>query len=200
MTRDNLLFATIGILLGFIIGFMFASSMSQRMLAGPATPANQALPADHPPVDSGAPTTPGQMQPEVMAQVEKARQAPNDFDAQMKAASLFYQIQRYDSAIEFLTKANKLRPDDFETLSALGVVNLDAGHYDVSEKWYRAALAKKSDDVAVLAGICASTLGKGDAKAAEVAIAQLEKVDSTSEDLPNFKERLKNLKSGEKSK
>jgi tetratricopeptide (TPR) repeat protein len=194
MTRDNLLFSTIGILFGFIVGFMFASSMSQRAPAGPANPESQNLPADHPRVGSGGETTPGQMQAQVTAQLEKARQAPDDFDAQLKAAELYYQIQRFDSAIEFLMRANKLRPDDYQTLVALGLVNLDAEHFEASEKWYRAALAKKSDDVAVLAGLCASTLGKGDAKAAEVAIAQLEKVDSTSPDLPNFKERLARLK------
>ena len=110
-----------------------------------------------------------------------------------KAAQLYYQIQRYDPAIEFLLKANQLKPDDYQTL-VLGLVNLDAGHYDVAEKWYRAALLKKSDDVATLAGLAAATLGKGDAKAAEQAIANLEKVDPTSEDLPKFKDGLATLK------
>jgi tetratricopeptide (TPR) repeat protein len=158
------------------------------------------MPADHPPVESGGQNTPGQMQAEVTAQLEKARQAPNDFEAQLKAAELYYQIQRYDSAIEFLLKANQLRPDDYRTLVVLGMVNLDALHYDVAEKWYRAALAKKPDDVSVLAGLCMTALGKGDAKAAEAAIAQLEKVDANAEDLPRFKERLKKLKSGKDSK
>ena len=76
-------------------------------------------------------------------------------------------------------------------------MNLDAGHYEVAEKWYKAALLKKGDDVATLAGMAAATLGKGDAKAAEQAIANLEKVDPTSEDLPNFKTKLASLKSGE---
>ena len=196
MTRDNLLFATIGILLGFIVGFMFASSMSQRAAVMPANAASQNLPADHPPVDSNGQTTPGQMQPDVLSSVEKARQEPTNFEAQVKAAELYYQIQRFDPAIELLIRANKLKPDDYQTIFALGLVNLDAGHYDVSEKWYRAALAKKKDDVAVLAGLCAATLGKGDAKGAEQAIAQLEKVDSTSTDLPQFRERLKTLKAG----
>jgi tetratricopeptide (TPR) repeat protein len=138
------------------------------------------------------------MQAEVTAQLEKARSEPNNFEAQVKAAELYYQIQRFDPAIEFLLKANQLKPDDYQTLLLLGLVNLDAGHYDVSEKWYRAALLKKSDDVAALAGLTAATLGKGDAKAAEQAVANLEKIDPTSEDLPRFKERLASLKAGTK--
>jgi hypothetical protein len=54
----------------------------------------------------------------------------------------------------------------------------------------------KSDDVRVLAGLAAATLGKGDAKAAEDAIAKLEKASPNSEDLPNFKSRLASLKAG----
>ena len=199
MTRDNLLFAIIGLLFGFIVGFIFASTMSQRA-ATPAAVSTSQLPSDHPTVGAnpGAPNS-GNMQAEVTAQLEKARSEPKNFEAQLKAAELYYQIQRYDPAIEFLLKANQLKPDDYQTLVALGLVNLDAGHYEVSEKWYRAATLKKSDDVAALAGLAAATLGKGDAKAAELAIANLEKVDPTSEDLPRFKDKLASLKSGEKN-
>lgn len=194
MTRDNLLFAIIGVLFGFIVGFIFASTMSQRPPA--ATPvASSQMPADHPPLgSSGSAPASGNMQAEVTAQLEKARNEPTNFEAQVKAAELYYQIQRFDPAIEFLLKANQLRPDDYQTIVALGLVNLDAGHYDVAEKWYRAALLKRSDDVRTLAGLAAATLGKGDAKAAEQAIANLEKIDPTSEDLPRFKERLAALK------
>jgi tetratricopeptide (TPR) repeat protein len=197
MTRENLLFAIIGVLFGFIVGFIFASTMNQRY--GPAAPAalsSGQLPADHPPVGPNAGIqSSGGMQAEISAQIEKARSEPKNFEAQIKAAELYYQIQRYDPAIELLLKANQLKPDDYQTLVALGLVNLDAGHYDVAEKWYRVALLKKRDDVVTLAGLAAATLGKGDAKAAEQAIANLEKVDPTSQDLPQFKDRLAGLKS-----
>jgi tetratricopeptide (TPR) repeat protein len=196
MTRDNLLFAIIGLLFGFIVGFLFASTMSQGYGPGTQpTASTTQLPADHPAIGSNnGGSGSGPMQAEVSAQIEKARNEPKNFEAQVKAAELFYQIQRYDPAIEFLLKANQLNPDDYQTIVALGLVNLDAGHYDVAEKWYKAALMKKKDDVATLAGLAAATLGKGDAKEAEQAIANLEKVDPTSEDLPKFKERLATLK------
>ena len=195
MTRDNLLFAIIGVLFGFIVGFLFASTMNQRYGPGasPAALSSGQMPADHPPLGAGGPAS-GNMQAEVTAQIDQARKQPKNFEAQVKAAELFYKIGRFDPAIEFLLKANQLKPDDYQTLVALGLVNLDAGHYDVAEKWYKAALMKKSDDVQTLAGLAAATLGKGDAKAAELAIANLEKVDPTSEDLPQFKEKLVALK------
>jgi Flp pilus assembly protein TadD len=190
MSRENLLFAIIGILLGFIVGFMWASSMSQKTASQQAA-ATQALPADH--QNAGNPQG---MQAEVTASIEKARSEPKNFDAQVKAAELYYQIQRYDQAIEYLLKANQLKPTDYQTVKILGMVNLDAGHYDTAEKWYRAAMKMKSDDVMVLSGLAAVTLQKGDAKAAEDAIAQLEKVDPNSEDLPQFRDKLASLKAG----
>ena len=197
MSRENLLFAIIGVLLGFIVGFMFASSMSQKQaMQQQAAAGPQSMPADHPPVGAQNAPNPQGMQQEVAASLEKARSEPKNFDAQIKAAQLYYQIQRYDQSIEYLLKANQIKPTDYQTVVTLGLVNLDAGHYDVAEKWYRVALKMKSDDVRVLAGIAAATLGKGDAKAAEDAIAQLEKADPSSQDLPNFKERLASLKSG----
>ena len=196
MSRENLLFAIIGILLGFIVGFMFASSMSQKQASQQMAAASQGLPADHPPVGGGQnPPDPQAMRAEVAGQLEKARNEPNNFEAQIKAAQLYYQIQRYDQAIEFLLKANTLKPTDYQTVVALAVTNLDAEHYDTAEKWYRAAMKMKSDDVMVLAGLADATLKKGDAKAAEDAIAKLEKVDPNAEDLPNFRTRLASLKS-----
>lgn len=201
MTRENLLFAIIGILFGFIVGFMFASTMSQRSAPVAASTAdNRNLPANHPQVPSGDSKNPQQVLAEVQEAISKARSEPNNFEAQMKAAELFYQIQRYDQAIEFLLKANQIKPDSFEAAVALGQVNLDSEHYDTAEKWFKAALMKKPDDKRVLASLAFTALQKGDAAAATKAIENLEKVDPNNEDLPQFRERLTSLKSGDKPK
>src|SRR5688572_7842789 len=184
MTRDNLLFAIIGVLLGFIVGFIFSSSMNQRYGPGVAAPVSNAqnLPADHPPIQGGDSQNPQAIFARVQASMKKAREEPNNFDAQVEAAKLEYQIQRYDQAVEFLLKANQLKPDDYEVVVILGAANLEGGHYEMADKWYKIALAKKPDDVAVLASLAYIQLQKGDAKAAEKAIASLEKVDPSNQD------------------
>jgi tetratricopeptide (TPR) repeat protein len=155
MTRDNLLFANIGILLGFIVGFLFASNIIQREGNMAPSARTQGLPPDHPTVgDTAAAPNSGGMQADVQAALTKARNEPNDFEAQIKAAELYYRIQRYDDSIAYLLKANQLRPDDFDTVAGLGMVNMDAGHYETAETWYKAALAKKPDDVRILDGSC----------------------------------------------
>jgi tetratricopeptide (TPR) repeat protein len=196
MSRENILFAIIGLLLGFIVGFMFASSMSQKAALQPAAAGTQGLPANHPAIADQNATESQESFAEVQAEIAKARNEPQNFEAQFKAALLNYRIQRFDQAIEYLLKANQIKPTDYRTVVFLGLVNRDAEHYEQAEKWYRAAIKMKSDDVMVLAGLAAATLGKGDAKAAEDAIAKLEKASPNSEDLPNFKSRLASLKAG----
>lgn len=201
MNRDNLLFTIIGLLLGFIVGFMLASSYTQRETVPAAAAARtQNLPPDHPAGGDPQATTPGQMQTQVTAALDLARKEPNNFEAQLKAAELYYQIQRFDDAISYLLKANVLQPDNYETIANLGMVNMDAGHFEAAERWYKAASTKKPDDVKVLAGLCFVYLEQSKAKEAEDAIAKLAKVDPASTDLTRFRERLGKLKTGDKSK
>lgn len=203
MSRDNLLFAIIGILIGFIVGFMLASGLSQREAASraAATTAQQGqnLPPDHPPLGADQSGEGGQqMLAQVQEAMKRAREHPEDFEAQVVAAQLQYRIQRFDQAIEYLLIANKLKPTDPQVLFMLAVANLDAGHYDAAEKWYKAALLKKPNDIPLLDGYCAALLGKGDVKGAEAAIEKLAKIDPTNEDLPQFRAKLAELKAGKK--
>lgn len=149
MSRENLLFGIIGILLGFIVGFMFASSMAQKQQTAAMS---QNMPADHPPLGSqdagagGAGGNPDAVRAQVTADIQAARNEPNNFDAQVKAAELYWQIGRYDQAIEFLLKANQLKPTDYDTVVSLGMANFQAGHFEPAEKWLTAALKMKPDD------------------------------------------------------
>ena len=156
MNKENVLFGVVGLLAGLIIGFMFANSVNQGgaavTTAATAMKANSNMPPDHPSIPPGTTMpggTQGAMQPEVTAAIEKAKQSPDDFDAQIKAAEMFYQIDRLDEAIKYLAAANKLRPDEREVIVHLGNANFDSDKYEEAEKWYVAALAKKADDINV---------------------------------------------------
>src|SRR5215212_1016766 len=155
MTRENVLFGIIGVLLGVIVGYVFATNLNRqgpppRAPVTAAMPVGEELPADHPPIppDAGSEIRAGDSG-EDAALVEKAQAAPNDFEAQMKAAEVHYRNRRFDEAIELLTRANQLRPDNRETVVALGNANFDSGRYEAAEKWYTAALVKDPKDINV---------------------------------------------------
>lgn len=163
MTKENILFAIIGILAGFMGGFFFANSVNQgalspAMSAGATAGQTAGLPSGHPAVP-GAPG--GGAIPEVQAAIDNAKQNPTDFDAQMKAAELYYQIQRFDGAIEFLKKANELQPDNYEVVVNLGNSYFDADRYDEAEKAYSKALEKKPDDLNVRTDLGLTFLFRG---------------------------------------
>lgn len=158
MNKDKILFGVAGLIAGLVVGFYFANSINQQTVTPasqmPATQlasANSNIPPGHPDISGTGGNMPGQGDPqaEVIAAVSTAEQSPNDADAQLKAAELYYQINRFDEAITYLKKAYELKPDDHEVLVHLGNANFDGEHYEEAEKWYMAALAKKSDDVNV---------------------------------------------------
>jgi tetratricopeptide (TPR) repeat protein len=151
MKKENVLFGITGLLAGLIIGFMFANSVNQTAAtsvpaAMSAMQANSNLPPGHPDIGSAQAKT---ITPEMQAAIDRAKQQPGDLDAQLKAAEAYYQIEKFDEAIAYLTAANEINPQDREILVHLGNANFDAERFTEAEKWYMAALAKKSDDVNV---------------------------------------------------
>ena len=143
----HILFVVIGLLAGLMLGFVFANSVNQRgtvPVAGTGIQ-NANMPAGHPEVPGAA----GAMQPEIQAAIDQAKKEPDNFDAQLKAAEFYYQIQRFDGAIEFLKRANQLKPDSREVIVNLGNAYFDTEKFEEAEKWYASALVKKADDVNV---------------------------------------------------
>ncbi|MBK7392460.1 MAG: tetratricopeptide repeat protein [Chloracidobacterium sp.] len=155
MNKDKILFGVAGLIAGLVVGFYFANSINQQTVTTAAqmpsaqlASANSNIPPGHPDISGagGDMTGQGEIQTAVLAAVDKAKLAPNDADAQLKVAVLYYQLNRFDEAITYLKKAYELKPNDLDVLMYLGNANFDGEHYEEAEKWYMAALAKKSDD------------------------------------------------------
>lgn len=156
MTKDNVLFAVVGLLVGLMIGFFGANQLNRgavdpSVTASNSNTRNPILPPDHPSIGTNdtAPQPQGGALPQVTEAIEKAKQQPENFEAQMTAADLYYQIQRFEDARKLYLAANKLKPAETETLVKLGNVNFDMEKYDEAEKWYDAALKKDPSQVSV---------------------------------------------------
>src|SRR5688572_16881997 len=161
MNKNNALFGIFGLIVGLVIGFVFANSVNKTAaVAQPAAPfptsasksGNPALPPDHPPLGTSSGDSnpePGAIVPQVTEAIEKAKANPKDFEAQMTAADLYYQIQRYDEAAVFYEMANKLKPTDNEAVIKLGNSLFDAEKYVEAEKWYSQALQKEPKNINV---------------------------------------------------
>jgi tetratricopeptide (TPR) repeat protein len=145
------------LLAGVIIGFTVANSLNRSAVQPTASTttamptANPNLPPDHPPfVPSGDQSqTQNAALPQVTEAIENAKNKPEDFEAQMTAADLYYQIQRFEDAAKFYEQANKLRPNEIEPIIKLGNSYFDAEKFEQAERWYEKALQKNPKDINV---------------------------------------------------
>jgi tetratricopeptide (TPR) repeat protein len=152
MTKHNLLFGIIGLLIGAIAGFIFANSVNQRGLSSKTSagqvaangPAEGAMPSN-----AVADQTRGPMPPEVAAALQTAKSQPDNYEAQMQAGDLYYQIRRFQEAIQYWTRANQIKPNELEPLKKLGEANFYAANLPMAAKWYTSYLEKKPDDLDV---------------------------------------------------
>jgi tetratricopeptide (TPR) repeat protein len=143
MKKDNVLFAIIGLLVGLIVGFLATNQLNRNQNNQVASPAINSPQPNQP---SG---NPGAAVPAVAEAIAAADKNLEDFAAQIKAGEMFARIKNFPKAIEYFERANKIRPDDNETLVLLGNSSYDAENWEVASSWYEKALAKKSDNIAV---------------------------------------------------
>jgi tetratricopeptide (TPR) repeat protein len=197
MNKENILFGIVGLLFGLIVGFMFANNINQKSALPPAAvpsammKQNSNMPEGHPDINGAVnPTTQPAVPPaEIQAAVDRAKQEPDNFEAQMKAAEINYQAEKYDATIEYLKAANKIKPDDYETIVNLGNANFDSGVYAEAEKWYTSALTKKAEDVNVRTDLGLTFIFR-DPPQYDRAIKEFEQVLTTD---PNHVQAIQNL-------
>lgn len=158
MKKENILFAIAGIFLGFFGGFFLANTLNRRetvqQTAAPISTANPSslnktqaadIKEAHPPT-SGAAQTQGKPLPEVAEKIDRAKNEPTNFDAQIEAGNLYLRIKGTDRAVEFFDRAAQLNPKAFDAVVKLANGFFDAAQYEKAEKWYLAALLRKSGD------------------------------------------------------
>ncbi len=149
------MFGIIGLIAGLVIGFVAANTVNRNAMTSATTPGtmseNSNVPPGHPDISGMNPQSPDAManMPQVQEALQKAKDAPDDYDAQLKAALFYYQINKLDEAIQTITKANKLKPEEVQPLVVLGNIYFDQEKYEDAEKWYADALKKTPDDISV---------------------------------------------------
>ena len=148
MQKQSIFYGIGGIIIGLIIGFTVANSINRSAVNQTAqTVTNPQIPnqttADIKPQQQAA------MIPQIAEILDKAEKEPTNFDAQIKAADMHAQIQRFDKASEYYERASKAKPTDYDTIVKAANAYFDAKNYESAEKWYLLALEKNVDDVNV---------------------------------------------------
>jgi tetratricopeptide (TPR) repeat protein len=174
----NLLLCVLGILLGFIVGFLITNSITKpgaqaRAAAsggGEARPLGPEqlsgeLPQGHPDISGageGGGGSAASTSAEAQGAMDKADRAPQDFQAQLEAARVFYGLHDYDKAALYAGRAVKLRGNDFDALVLSGNAKYDAGDYAAAQTFYERALAVKPDSPDVRTDLGNTHFNRGD--------------------------------------
>jgi len=148
MNKNNFLFSLIFLITGLIVGF-YASNYINRNAQSAVLQNQPNAPLQNPQVQNivvkDQPAQ-GGMLPDVSAVIEKAKNEPNNFEAQIKAGDMYQQIKGFDKAVAFYEQAHNVKPDDYELIVKIGNAYFDAGQFETAAKWYEQALAKNAND------------------------------------------------------
>ena len=123
MQKEKLLYALIGVLLGAIIGYLGTDAINQKY----ATVTNATAPLTRGAGEAAPEAAANDIQADVTATLERARQEPQNFAAQIEAGNLFGQIGRFAQAVEFYERARQLKPQDEQLLASLTAALLGKG-------------------------------------------------------------------------
>lgn len=145
-TTAGLLSATF-LVIGLAVGFLTANYLNRQENANRLASTSEAQPGMPSPGMQVA--SPGAMMPDVAAAIDEARNKPDDFEAQMKVAEMYLQIQRADKAQEFLDAAAKIKSLNGEQAVRLANAYFDVRQFDAARPFYLKAVELNPNDVNV---------------------------------------------------
>jgi len=143
LNKNKYLIGLIGLAVGFIVSFFLTHNYNKNN----AAPAAAGM---APNVASGAAGGGQQaMMGQVQQVIERAKNSPNDFQAQVDAAKVFFQINRNDETADYLKKAYAIDPNRFNELGAAGFLGryyFDHKNYSEAETWLNRAIKSDPSD------------------------------------------------------
>jgi tetratricopeptide (TPR) repeat protein len=195
----------IGLLLGLVVGFKIANIQYRReqgiSLHNAVAQASGRM-SDSQSVNSGnsqnlSPEQRDQIINQVRALIDKAKNNPQDVEAQLDAADQFIQIGRPEEALPFLQQANKVKPDDARITAGLGMATFMLGDYDEAIGWSKRSLDQTPKNPGATFLLIASYIrGNKNLDEAERLIKKLESEGMDREMIDKAREELNEVRSG----
>jgi tetratricopeptide (TPR) repeat protein len=197
VTRDHLLFLLIGLLGGFLVGYIAHETMSGVQPSRVAPGVAAAPMAAEPQADAGGAPAGGPPMAEINRLRALVEQNPNDRDALRQLANLNYDIANWPRAQELYERYLKLDPDNPDVLTDLGITLRSQGQLDRALELFRRAEQLRPDhwqarfnEIVVLA------FDRKDFAAAERALAELERRAPGNADVQRLAQEVRKLKEG----
>lgn len=139
MNRDSLQFLAVGLVAGFLVGYVV-----QEQIAG--VQPQRLAPGASPQAAAGAPPTAAPGRDPRMAEIERLRarleQEPNDREALLTLANLNFDISNWPRAQELYERYLTLDPGNPDVLTDLGIALRSQGQFERALEQFRAARVK----------------------------------------------------------
>ena len=182
MDNKQITTGVVGIVIGLIMGF-FASQifLQNPSRVGEPQPLNSAqdssqLPAEHPPA-------------EVMDKLTElqdwAQTHPQDSQVRISLGNTYYDMGRFDGALNWYEEALQLEPDNVDVRTDLGTAYLYTGNPIKAVEHYKSSLKMDPDHIQTLQNISVAYLSTGNYSEA---IGHLERLLQSHPDYPQRKE------------
>lgn len=175
MDKNKYLVGIIGLGIGFMLSFFLTKNYNSSNASTPNAPAAAGM--------AGAGAGAGGQQAmmgQVAQVIEKAKNAPNDFQAQVEAATLFNKIGRTAETVDYLKKAYAVDANKFGELGAAGFIGqyyFDQKNYAESEVWFNRAIKAEPKEADLYVAL-AETYVQREPAQPEQAIPQLQQAIS----------------------
>jgi Flp pilus assembly protein TadD len=180
MKNKRLVTTVVGILVGFILGFFTSQAfveapagMNEPQSVAPTQGTSQ-VPPDHPPA-------------EVMEQLtelqRRAEAEPDNSQVRIALANTYYDMGRFDGAIQWYEEALLLVPDDVNIRTDLGTAYLYTGNPIKAVELYKRSLEIQPDHAQTLYNIGVTYLSTGNSAEA---LGSFQKLLEFHPDHPDF--------------
>lgn len=142
MRKDTLAFTVVGVVFGFVLGYMAANlgggSMPRPVAPGSLAPTQAAAAAAAP--------QPHALDPdEVRAMEQLASRQPNDASVRVELGNMYMDAQRWDEAVRWYGEALRLVPDNDDVRTDMGACYVHSGRPAEGLAQFDQVLAKNAD-------------------------------------------------------
>jgi len=207
MTKDNLLFALSGTLIGVIVGVLIANSGGPRVM--PATPAQgvtsvalqpeqrpQQQPPEQAPLPQGKPpVNETAIRSKIAEQQETLKKDPENLEAMVTLANLNFDLKDYPHAIQYYEKALQKQPSNVDLITDLGTSYMWSGDYDKAVQLYNKSLSIDPKHLQTLMNLGIAKMSLGDRAGAAESWQKVITYYPNDPEVPMLKQAVAKLKS-----
>ncbi|MGI9055993.1 MAG: tetratricopeptide repeat protein [Pyrinomonadaceae bacterium] len=145
----HILFGILGLFAGLIIGFFGANKLNDNAKSANNLPVAETNAPFNPQIHSAdiKETTPNSAIPDVQKVLDKAKNEPDNAQAQIEAGDMYSKIGKFAEAAAFYETANKTNPNDFQSNLKLANAYFDSDQFIKAGEFYEKALQINPNDV-----------------------------------------------------